>query len=461
MAMHAGAVQRQHQIVSMSPEHIMGKLVLKMTLQELQQFVEEQLAENPALTMEEHSRCPVCGATVLGNTCESCNSEKLSRRKNSEAEWQETAYGAVDEYYEPFACVAAATSLTEHLKGQIALLARGEERRIAEFLIDSLDEDGYFREPMLDTADGFGISVPQLERILGLVQSLDPPGIGARDLRECMLLQLARLEEDSPERVLALSMLERHWDDFSRMKLDRITNSCKTDLAAVEEAVKFIRKHVDPHPAGIFRDPWERLAPRSLPRAKPDVTVRVTEDGLMAETSAQASGSLSIDSVYDDLYAEISQKKNCCSEDDRAHIKDSVLKARALLDAIEFRKSTLSRIADELLRYQKDFFLEGPFALKPLTKKELASRLGVHESTVCRATQDKTMQLPSGEVIPLDTLFDSALPVKEMVRQLSTQRLSDSEIAEKLSEAGVQIARRTVAKYREQLRILPIQYRIA
>ena len=187
--------------------------------------------------------------------------------------------------------------------------------------------------------------------------------------------------------------------------------------------------------------------------------IRRTEDGLDIVALDPVSGRVAVDEMYADLYAEMSARKNGFPESDRTHVRECVTKAMAVIEALEFRKSTLRKITGELLRCQERFFADGPAALKPMTKKELAARVGLHESTVCRATQDKTLRLPTGDVISFDVLFDSALPVKELVRQFATQRLSDGQIATKLSEAGIHIARRTVAKYRDQLRVPPIELR--
>lgn len=182
---------------------------------------------------------------------------------------------------------------------------------------------------------------------------------------------------------------------------------------------------------------------------------------MAAEVVDPISGRVSIDEIYIDLYNQMMRKKALFKESDVGHIRDSVHKARSIIDALGFRKASLSRIANELLILERDFFIKGIYALAPITKKELAARIGVHESTVCRATQDKFIQLPSGEVIPFDMIFDSALPVKELVRQLSNERLSDNDIATKLSEYGIHIARRTVAKYRSQMGVLSRDYRMS
>ena len=473
MAGNVGTVQRQQQSAVMIPEHILGKSMLKMSLQELQQFLELQVAENPALVLEEESRCPICGCALVDDSCPACGSESTLNGQDAEEssdDWHEglwTSPGhADDEYHEPFSRVAAPMSLAEHLKEQIHVAVRGGERRIAEFLIDSLDEDGYLREPLLDIASRFKISVPQLEGILKLVQGLDPAGVGARDLRECLLIQVSQLDGDSNERWLAETIIRDHWEGVERMKLDRIAFLLGVDTASVAGALAFIRENLTPYPANAFRDPWQKLAPRRESKQVPDVRVRSAETGLVAEILDPVTGRAALDETYSDLYSEIMRKRNGYSESDRAHIRECVQAARSLIQALEFRKTTLQRVAEELIRCQADFITKGVAYLKPLTRKEMASRLGVHESTVCRATSEKLMQLPSGEVVSFDVFFDSALPVKELVRRFATERiggrvLSDGEIAEKLKALGISIARRTVAKYRNQLHVLPIEYRLA
>ena len=244
------------------------------------------------------------------------------------------------------------------------------------------------------------------------------------------------------------------------MKLDKVAERLQVSREDVERALMFIREWLDPHPADMFRDPSERLAPRRVSRTAPDIAVRKTDAGL-SPTSWILLRAACRSTKRIHIYTRSCPERIRCSDADKAHIRGCVRDAKCLIEALEFRGSTLARIADELVRCQAEYFTEGPSALRPLTKKEVAQRLGVHESTMCRATQDKTIQLPSGEVISIEVLFDSALPVKELVRQFATQRLSDGEIAGKLAEAGIHIARRTVAKYRDQLRVLPVEYRLA
>ena len=473
--------------MGMVPEHIMGKAVLKMTALELQEFIQAQCSENPALTLEEARSCPICGGDLVGEVCASCGSQPIQEKADDVPDEPWTPIELDDSALEPFAFVASPQALADYLKEQIRTQFPDDIQAVAEFIVDSLDEDGYLREPLIELANRFRLSVPQLESVLARVQSLDPPGIAARDLQECLLIQLRRLSgemvngqwsmvnEDSsrlpstmdpgPSTIpLAEALLRDCWEGVCHMRLDKVAERLDTSREAVQSALRFIREELNPHPASLFRDPWERLAPRRVSRQSPDIEVRLTDDGLVASVVDPAAGQVTMDHIYASLYEQISaisHQPSTIPPADRAHIKECVHKASALIEALEFRRYTIRRVADELIRSQADFFIHGPTALKPMTRKELAEKLGVHESTVCRATQDKTLRLPTGEVIGLDVLFDSALPTKEMVRMLVAQSLTDGEIAFKLNEAGVQIARRTVAKYRDQLRLLPLQYRAA
>lgn len=467
MAVQAGFVQRQQQTVTMSPEHIVGKAILKMSLQELSQYIAQQLAENPALVMDEESVCPMCGSPLAGDYCPSCGSEKYEYQEidDGDDEWKDLpgtpSVETFDEEYEPFDGVAAPSSLQDSLKEQIALACDYEEREIAEYIIDTLDEDGYLREPLIEIAGNFAKSVPQIEEVLCIVQSLDPPGIGARDLRECMLLQIERLDEDSDARMNAEIILRKHWESFEKLKLDRIAQASGIDAEDVSDAVRYMRDNLNPRPADAYSVSWERLAPRRTSRTRPDVILQQSGTSLSAKVTEPTTSKVAVEELYAGIYAEMAHGKNGRSSEESEHIKEYVTKANSLIEALEFRKSTLRKVMDDLLETQTDFFTKGPSALKPMTRKELAARIGVHESTVCRATQNKSIRLPSGEATTFDVLFDSALPVKEMVRNLCAQKLSDSQIAAKLTEAGIKIARRTVAKYRDQLRVLSCEYRVA
>jgi RNA polymerase sigma-54 factor len=459
--MNTGMIQKQ--TAGMIPEHFMGKLVLKLQALELEGFIEAQLAENPALTLKEEATCPACGSDVTAGRCFNCGliSENCDSYRGMEFSDVDNIYIDVEDFPEPFSNVASPHQFKDYLKEQIHLNVPRELCGIAEFIVDYLDEDGYLREPLVNIATSVGLSVLEVEEVLKLIQKLDPPGSGARDLRECLLIQLDRLDAECDEASIARLILSDYWELLARLKLDKLAAKIGVSREKLSHVVDFIRDHLNPYPASMFSDPWDKFTPRDLPKVVPDIEIHCTDEGLVAEIADSISHRVTIDRVYATLWKEISQKKRILPQKDCVHIRESVAKARSLIEALEFRRSTLRKIADEIVRYQAEFFIKGPSALKPMTKKDLAQRIGLHESTVCRATQGKMMRLPSGEVILLETLFDSALPIKEMIRELCAEKLTDGEIAQRLREKGINIARRTVAKYREQIKIPPFDHRVA
>lgn len=461
-------IQRQQQRAI--PVQIQANAILSLGILELQQFIETEAMENPALSIDDSLRCPVCGFLTPNGPCPVCGgsarlvNERLNS-KSSERDYLDTVFAAsADEAFDPFRTVAGAIDVREHLRQQARVTLGGRQLRIAEYIIDCIDEDGYFREPLYDTAEQFAAAVPEVEAVLSTIQTFDPPGIGSRDLRECLLIQLRALGNDSLDARTAERMLSDHWEDFSRMRLKTLAASMRVSPSEVRGACEFIKENLNPRPASLYRAPFGDLAPCETAAVVPDVIIHRHGDTLTAEVTDSHSRSLGLDATYDRAYQAIRSGDSSLGEDDARHVKEHVERVRCILDAIRLRKETLGRVATELVECQREFVLHGAPYLKPLFQKDIAKRLEVHESTVCRAIAGKHCRLPSGEVVSFDVFFDSALPIRDMVGQLiarSTEPLSDGEIAKRLAEQGVTIARRTVAKYREQLRVLPYQLRAA
>jgi len=455
----------------MIPVQIQANAILNMSLVELQQFVETEAMENPALKVEEGSRCPVCGFLTTEHACPICGAsmkkiEAAEEKGANEHDYLERAFAAIDEEsdYDPFRSVASAMSLNDYLNQQARLVLGGRELRIAEYLIDSLDDDGYFRESLFETAEEFAAAVPEVESVLQIVQSFDPPGIGARDLRECLLIQLRFLAHTGASADSAERIILDHWEDFSRLKLKTIAKKMDMDVSVVQEACAFIKDYLTPRPTCLYRPDFDGLAPRDTPAVVPDVIVRKHGDSFMADVVDYHGHLLGIDPSYEEMYQPIKKGESPLSEEDRKHIAEHVERVMCILEAISLRRKTLARVAAHLAEYQKDFLAHGAQHLKPLRQKDVAAALGVHESTVCRAVASKYCKLPSGEVVSFDMFFDSALPIRNRISHIiaiSAAPLSDSEITKKLAEQGVVIARRTVAKYREKLKVLPYQLRAA
>lgn len=460
------------QIARTIPEQIQAGKILRMGLPELQSFVEQQVLENPALAVEESARCPLCGAPLSDATsCRICGSSLDSApTKDADDDDYVESEGFqnvdFDDDYDPFGAVAAETDLQSHLHRQAAAVFEGHNLIVANYIIDSLDDKGYFTESLLETANLFGLSVPELRKILDEIQAFDPAGIAATDVRECILIQLRQVQSPSEVSELARRVAEDCWEELSKLKLQAIADKLDADTDDVKEALEFIGSELTPYPSSLYRAEWQEFAPTKVAKIVPDVVIRETEDGLVVEVVDFRLGTLKIDEIYDAVYNQVREPGHTFTDEERKHVCEQVNNARCVLDAIELRKTTLARLSVHLVQEQRDFVLKGKAYVKPMTQKQVAEALAVHESTVSRAVTEKHVQLPSGEVISFDLFFDSALPIKEKILQIvsacgPSAQPSDSQIAAKLAEQGIQVARRTVAKYRLQLQIPSSQLRVA
>ena len=464
-----GPALTQRQQFRTIPVQIQAAAILNMNLLELQQFIDTEAMENPALSVDESARCPVCGFLAGAAACPVCGSGRkkdTDLRASTERDYLQQAFSTInsDDTFDPFRTVASGTGLSDFLKQQARMCLGSRKLRIAEYLIDSLDEDGYFRDSMFETAEAFATAVPEIEEVLKTVQSFDPPGIGARNLRECLLIQLRMLGSDEQTAFYAERILSDCWDDFARLKLKAIAKTIGASIELVQQACDFVRENLTPHPTSGYRAPYENLTPNDTAAVVPDVAIRASGDSYVAEVIDRHAGLLKVDETYEEIYRSLRNRESYMNEEDRQHIREHVERVKCILDAISLRKQTLARVANYIARYQKQFVTSGPSYLRPLRQKDVAQALEVHESTICRAVANKYCKLPSGEVISFDVFFDSALPVRTLIGQLiahSAEPISDGEIAKRLAEQGVTIARRTVAKYRDQLKVLPCQLRAA
>ncbi len=466
-----GAALAHRQQLRTIPVQIQANAILNMGLIELSEFIETEAMENPALSVKEGSRCPVCGFVTSEKTCPVCSASMKAidgsdPSEMSERDYLKRAYDAAgaESSFDPFRTVASTISLDSYLKQQARISLAGRKLRIAEYLIESLDDDGYFRESLFEIAEEFTVAVPEVEEVLCIVQSFDPPGIAARDLRECLLIQLRSLGETGTTVANAERILMDYWEDFSKVKFKVIASQMEVTVGVVAEAADFIKNSLTPYPASVYAQPFSEFAPNESVAVVPDVIMHAKDGSISVEALDSHSRLLDIDETYNELYGSIRKGDSYLSEDDCRHIREHVDRVKCILEAIALRKKTLTRVASYIADYQKGFLLNGPSHLRPLRQKDIAKALDVHESTICRAVAGKFCKLPSGETVSFELFFDSALPVRNMIREIisrSVEPISDSEIAKMLTEHGVDIARRTVAKYRDQLRVLPYQLRAA
>lgn len=452
---------------TISPKMIAFYELLAMTSAELDDAIEQQVNLNPALEVTTEGECPRCGAIRSGAACRECGHEPMREYAGGSlsALYVPPGGSAFDSDYaptDPTAALAAPATLHDHLRWALRANVPRGDWPAASALLDNLDDDGYLQAGLEDLAETEGLDPESLERALLALQQLEPVGVGARDLRECLALQLRHLAGLGVDQDLARQMVWDHWDAFSRRQFDRIAKKLNVSLAEVQSTADFIREHLTPYPGRHWRAPWDTPDPGQAPPVRPDVIYeRVAEaDGVRYEAHVPQSPwmLLRISRIYSRLSKQIESDPRSVDPADRSHVLEQAAKAREFIDNLNRRRHTLKRIADSVAEHQVDFLERGPAHLKPLTRLGVARELGIHESTVGRAIGGKWALLPTRETISFETFFDVGHPAREALRQIISREdpsrpFTDAELAAQMAQAGVPVARRTIAKYRRELKI--------
>jgi RNA polymerase sigma-54 factor len=459
--------------VRISPKLIASTKILALSSQELAQTIQHELMENPALEVEENSQCPTCGGPLEDGRCGNCTrqAESSENKADDGSDWEGERYGDYtasrstgdDDDYDPLARVTSEESLGDALLLSLAAQLAEADFPIAEYLVGNLDERGYLSVSVDDAARALDRSPERVLAVLAILHTLEPAGIGARDLRECLALQLDALAENGIAHPVASAIVQRNMlKALAERRWQEAATTLGFSVAEVKDGWKFIKERLNPHPANGYQSNSAALQARSF---KPDVIIRRTQSGTFeVEVIESVRFDLRINGSYRSLCTNVDGMAAQLSAEDRAHIKEHVAKARFFIDCVRQRWETLRQITTRLISYQSEFLEKGVRYLKPLTRSELADMVGLHESTISRATADKYVLLPNGRAISFDDFFDASLGIKDTMRELiddETEQspLSDQHIAEKLAERHYHIARRTVAKYRDALGILPSRYR--
>jgi RNA polymerase sigma-54 factor len=345
-------------------------------------------------------------------------------------------------------------SLAEHLLWQLRMSVTSEEDyAIGEAIIGNIDEDGYLTIGVEEIAETLEIEVAEVERLLQLIQTFEPTGVGARDLRECLLIQLQQL---GLENTIANEIVEKDYlHDLEANRFPQIAKSLGVGLDLVCAAAESIAS-LEPKPGRQFSsEKPEYIVPDvTVERIDGNYRVFVNDYGPRIRLSPYYRGMLSSGSSL--------------PGETREYIQSKIQSAAWLLESIERRRRTIQRVTESIFEVQRGFLEKGPSYLKPLTLKDIADMVGVHEATVSRVTSGRYVQTPRG-VFELKYFFNSAIPtenggptssasVKEMIKDMIVSEdpqnpLSDKEIESRLNENGIHIARRTIAKYRKELNI--------
>lgn len=464
MSMEMGMGFGQRMEMRPSPSLIQFTEILALTGLELQYLIHQAVAENPALELDEVELCPACGDPLLPDgTCYRCQrGESLADQAARSLREEE------DESLDALNIVADQRSLSEHLLVELTAVLEDEDMPIAEYLVGELDERGFLETDLSVAAASLEVPLARVEHVLSALQTVGPVGVGARTVQECLLLQLERWEQTGVSDPLARLLIEEHLDSLGQGKYSQLARHLGVSYEEVIAAREFIREHLRPYPVAesIDHSLWERESGPGF--VAPDVIVRRGEDDeIEIEIVESSRYSLSISPLYRQIVGslEAGEKPQVGSElspKDRKHVQAQVHQAREFLSFIRERRDTMRRVAAYTMARQAEYLRSGPRSLVPLTRAEVAEVLDLHESTVSRATAGKYVLLPSKQVVPFSNFFKAALSVHDVIRELvenETEPLTDSELAAELQARGWHVARRTVAKYRNQMGILPSSLR--
>lgn len=468
-------LQQEHrQILAqrIDPKIILANTILQLTSLELTQSIENELLENPALETLEESFCN--GNCLDPASCPSCAARRAREIDSRSLDIGypepdiETSFdtaAAEGDEYDFVGNLEAEMTVQEHLRGLMRAAVPSEDYGIGEYLINSLDERGWLDGTPESIAAEIGVDSERVRSLLTVLQSFDPPGIGARNLQECLLLQLCYLrdEESTPAsqrtNAIAERLVREHFDLVGARRYQKLARVSGITTDEAKQAIEYICTRLHPSPASQFRPPWD-YRPGNRSTVRPDVVIRRTDTGYEVEVLGAEPFALGINPSYRDAYNEIKNGRGRYSEEEKRHFTEYVERAELFLQNLTQRRKTLRMISECLIELQIGFLETGSRQfLRPLTRTRVAALLHVHESTVSRATANKFVQLPNQEVVPFEIFFNASLSIKDLIEAIIQEEdpanpLSDQQIADQLRERGVDVARRTIVKYRESQNIL-------
>lgn len=455
--------------VNISAKLITSLKILQLSAEELSQTIRQEMTDNPALEIDEQTLCPICGAPLDDGRCPECYPHAADASTPADGDYDAAAYIETrdrqrnqesDDEYDPISLVASDLSLSDYLVAAMRNALPSADLPIAEYLVGSLDEFGYLTVSDEEVAEACDVSVERVVPVVAALQRQDPVGVGARSPQECLLIQLGQLEEDGKGDAVTRRILSSCFEELGEHKFEQIASRLHLKLDQIITSWEFIKNNLTPFPAWSFWRDGQRVTVSRAGYVRPDVSIRPTEDGYVVDVLEAERYQLRINEFYPQLIREGSD----LSADDREFVKKCASRAKFFIDCIQQRWNTLRQITECLVDCQRDFLERGIRYLKPLTRSEVAFRVNLHESTVSRATANKFILLPNRRVISFDDLFDGSLAIKDAIREIIDQEdhvhpLSDQEIAQRLQENGVFLARRTVAKYRDAMHVLPSNLR--
>jgi RNA polymerase sigma-54 factor len=442
--------------------------LLSLTAEELRQQIDHELASNPALELLEERCCPMCHRPLPPHgPCPVCSQPAtqeigepvvfISPREDFYTSGGQASEEA-DEVDDPYS--SSTEELPAYVLRQIAPDLEGLDRRIAAFLLSHLSEDGLLTIELVEAAFYFHVPLARVEAVQRIIQRADPLGVGSSTTQQAMLVQLEVLAEPCPITDLARRAIQEGMELLSRRQYTDLARFLKAPLRQVQAAVKYISENLYPFPGrpswGDIRQPG---AVNVQVYQRPDIIIGFQNEDpqkpLFVEIIMPLSGTLRVNPLFKQAIQKASDEKR---DDWRADLE----RASLFVKCIQQRNHTMTRLMQRVVSLQKDFIIQGEKFMKPVTRARLSVELDVHESTISRAVASKTVQLPNRKIVPLSEFFDRSLNIRSVLKDIIIQEshpLSDMELVEILQKQGINVARRTVAKYRSMEGILPAHLR--
>lgn len=461
------------QSVRVSPTLIAVNHILALSSQELQTLIKQEAEENPAFEIIEHQICPICGESLRHGVCPACTRNEHTSTSSSTApddfsysafSYNEegaamSPYDGADEF-DPISLVASEATLRERLMLDLRSVLPSADLPLADYLVGSLDDRGFLMSAPETMASELNVPLERMLAVLRVMQRIGPPGIGARDPRECLLLQLDYVRQETGwEPQYVREILENHFVELGEHKYNAIAQELGIAQEKVEQAREYIRNNLTPYPVTLADEEVAIWGSQSRAQyVAPDVIIKEIDGNLEVEVAESRRFFMRVNPLYNQMATQLRDKAFSFSDDEKKHIQQYVSRTRLFISNIRQRRETMTKIAKALIEYQEEFLRNGIRYLKPLTRAQIAEATGLHESTVSRATAGKYVMLPNRQVVPFSDFFTASLSIKDVIKEIIVKEgkpMADREIMARLRERGIRIARRTVAKYRSQLGILP------
>ncbi|MCD6435832.1 MAG: RNA polymerase factor sigma-54 [Clostridiales bacterium] len=439
MKMNYGLNLIQTQKLVLTPELRQAIEILQYNSLELNDHIKSEMMENPLLE------------TVEDVSTKDIDLNIFSKKYFSGDYYEKIDYEEKEDYVN---IIPQTDSLINHLEFQLQFtVLNDEKRKIALFLIENINDNGYLKYDEEHVIKRFKVSIGEIEEIVQTIQTFEPVGVGARNIRECLLIQLEYL---SPEDDLPILIVKDYIDDLASNRLLNIAKSLDRSIIEVQNAVDFIRK-LEPKPGRLYS------SMKGNRYIKPDVTIMKIDGEYTIVVNDYTAPKLRISRYYKEL-----MEKKTLDPKVKEYIQKKIQSSLYLIKSIEQRKSTIYKVVEAIIDYQGEFFSKGRMYLKTMTLKDIAETIDVHESTVSRAVSGKYLQSPSG-LYELKYFFQSGvntlygegvssetikMSIKEMIdKENPTKPISDQQISNELNLLGIKISRRTIAKYRDDMGI--------